>query len=95
MVLPVLILSLQLLHSDDVVPGAVQQIRDIRTPEARRRGVRVPSVVRVYRTRRRAEHGRLVRVGGRRIRVHAHPFYWHSVHTHVAVDAPVRAPARS
>lgn len=84
---------MQLLHADDVVPGAVQQVRDIRKAAARRGRVRVPSVVRVHRTRRSAEHGRLVRVGCRRIRVHAHPVDRHSVHTHVAVDAPLRAPA--
>jgi len=87
------VLSLQLLHADDVVPGAVQQVRDIRTPAARRGRVSVPSVVSVHRTRRSAEHGRLVRVGGRRIRIHPHPVDRHSVHTHVAVDAPLRAPA--
>jgi len=84
---------LQLLHADDVVPGTVQQVRDIRTPAARRGRVRVPSVVRVHRTRRSTEHGGLVRVGGWRIRIHPHPVDRHSVHTHVAVDASLRAPA--
>lgn len=76
-----------------MVSGAVQQVREVRTRPTRHGRVRVPSVVRVHRTERRAQHCRLVRIGGWRVRVHAHPVDRHRVHTHVAVDAAVRPPA--
>lgn len=86
------ILSLQLLHTNDVVPGAVQQVWDIRTPKTWRWSVSVPSVICVRRTRRRFELGRLVWVGSRWVCVHAHPMDRYSVHTYIAMDAVVRAP---
>lgn len=44
---------MQLLHADDVVPGAVQQVRKIRTPTARQGRVGVSSFVGVHRKQRR------------------------------------------
>lgn len=86
---------LQLLHPDDVVPGAIQPVRKVRTRATGQGRVRVSSLIGVHRTERRSEHGGPVRIDGGRVRVHAHPVDWHRVHTHVAVDAAVCTPAGS
>lgn len=86
---------MQLLHADDVVPGAVQSVREVRARATGPGRVRVPGVVRVHRAERRAQHGRPLRLGSRRVRVHAHPVDRRGVYSHVPVDAAMRPPAGS